>query len=204
MTGIAPFGGVTGPDGPSLTDHLHEHAAPGDLLATTLNVIGAHLLFERDGHILLGKRAPDALYAPDTWHVPAGHVEHESATAGAVREGAEELAVTIREENLELVHTVHMLNPSGDSVPRMQLFFRVLVWQGSPYIAEPDKCSALDWFAWDCLPTPLVDYTRTALDGIRAGRTFTALGRPSSAPPTEVPRRTAALPTPTPAEEGTR
>lgn len=173
-------------------------------MATTLNVIGAHLLFERDGHILLGKRAPDALYAPDTWHVPAGHVEYESATASAVREGAEELGIVMREEDLELVHTVHLRDPGGASVPRMQLFFRVLAWQGNPYIAEPDKCSALGWFAWGALPTPLVDYTRTALDGIRAGRTFTALGWPNAAPPTEVPRQTAALPTPTPAEEGTR
>lgn len=166
-------------------------------MTTTPNTIGTHLLFERDGRVLLGKRAPGSVYAPDTWHLPAGHVEHESATAGAVREGAEELGVTIREEDLELVHTVHLRDPGG-SVPRMQLFFRVHAWQGSPYIAEPHKCSALGWFAQDSLPTPLVDYTRAALDGIAAGRAFTTMGWPAA----EVQRRTAALPAP--AEGGSR
>ncbi|MFH0246315.1 NUDIX domain-containing protein [Streptomyces sp. HK10] len=169
-------------------------------MAITPSVIGAHLLFERDGYILLGKRVPDALYAPDTWHVPAGGVEYEPATAGAAREGFEELAVTIREKDLELVHTVHMLDPGGDGVPKLQMFFRVHAWQGSPYIAEPDKCSALDWFAWDSLPTPLVDYTRTALDGVRAGRAFTALGWPAA----EAPYPAVAMPTSAPVEEGTR
>ena len=37
------------------------------------NVIGVHLLFEQGGHVLLGRRAPDSAYAPETWHLPASH-----------------------------------------------------------------------------------------------------------------------------------
>jgi ADP-ribose pyrophosphatase YjhB (NUDIX family) len=95
------------------------------------SVLGAHLLFEHEGAVLLGKRAPDAVFAPDTWHLPAGHVEAESARACAVREAAEELALALREEDLHLVHVVDLLEPR-DGRPRAQLFFRVTAWRGEP------------------------------------------------------------------------
>lgn len=66
------------------------------------NIVGVHLVFERAGKVLLGLRSPDSAYAPDTWHLPAGHLERESATGCAVREAHEELGVTIHEQDLRL------------------------------------------------------------------------------------------------------
>lgn len=138
--------------------------------------IGAHLLFEHQGRVLLGKRAVNATFAASTWHLPAGCVEPgESARACAVREAAEELAVTLDAPDLELVHTVH-LRDTPDSEPLIQLFFRVHRWQGEPRNNEPHKCQQLSWFAPAALPGPLVRYARTALEGIAQGWSYTEMG----------------------------
>ncbi|WP_245239347.1 NUDIX domain-containing protein [Streptomyces sp. MZ04] len=139
------------------------------------NIVGVHLVFERAGRVLLGLRSPDSAYAPATWHLPAGHLERESATACAVREAGEELGVTIHEQDLRLVHIVHHRD-GGDGRARMQLLFHVLAYAGTPAIREPDRCTALEWWPYAALPSPLVDYTAVALTGIAAGRTYTEMG----------------------------
>ncbi|MFF1712223.1 NUDIX domain-containing protein [Streptomyces sp. NPDC058268] len=143
-----------------------------------LNVVGAHLYLERDGNVLLGKRSPTAAYAPDTWHTLAGHVEAEAARACMVREAKEEARIILNPADLELAHVVHMRE--GSSLPRLQLFFRARRWSGEPYLNEPDRCT--QWRFWDpdALPSPLVDYTRVAIDGIRAGRLYSEMGWTSS------------------------
>ncbi|MGW7358386.1 NUDIX hydrolase [Streptomyces sp. NPDC054802] len=139
------------------------------------NVIGAHLYLERDGHTLLGLRAPGVAYAPEHWHAPAGHVERESVRACVAREAGEEAGLVIAETDLTLVHTVHVLD-SEDAEPRLQLFFAAGRWEGEPRILEPDRCVRWTWWPLDALPDRTVPYTRAAIDGIRAGRSYTELG----------------------------
>ncbi|RLU82486.1 NUDIX hydrolase [Streptomyces griseocarneus] len=139
------------------------------------NIVGAHLVFERKGHVLLGLRPPDALFGANVWHVPAGHVELESARACAVREAGEELGVTVAEHELELVHTVHLLD-ADDSVPRLQLFFRVHRWDGEPRLMEPERCVKWQWWPWHGLPDPTVEYTVAALEGIANSQPYTDMG----------------------------
>ncbi|MFI9235396.1 NUDIX domain-containing protein [Streptomyces cinnamoneus] len=146
-------------------------------MSAQLNIIGSHLVFERDGHVLLGLRAPDVAFAGNVWHVPAGHVERESVRACAVREAAEELGVTVAEPDLELVHTVHLLD-RADGHPRMQVFFRVHRWAGEPRLMEPDRCTRWQWWPRSALPDPTVAYTLAALEGIANGWPYTAMGWP--------------------------
>ncbi|GAA1693222.1 hypothetical protein GCM10009680_36070 [Streptomyces yatensis] len=47
---------------------------------------------------------------------------------------------------------------------------------GEPELLEPDKCVGWGWWPLDGLPEPTVDYTRAAIDGIRAGRLYTEMG----------------------------
>ncbi|MEU3355134.1 NUDIX domain-containing protein [Streptomyces sp. NPDC037389] len=153
----------------------------GGLLSPALTVIGAHLLFERDDRVLLGRRSPRSAFAPDTWHLPAGHVEGgESARRCAARESEEELGIAVREEDLQLVHVVHLLDSPGDRVPRMQMFFRVGLWSGEPRLREPDRCSAWKWWPRLALPDPMVGYARVALEAIASGWPFTDMGWPQS------------------------
>ncbi|MCQ8774299.1 NUDIX hydrolase [Streptomyces telluris] len=141
------------------------------------NIVGAHLVFENKGHVLLGLRTPDALFAANVWHVPAGHVEWESARACAVREAEEELGITVAEPDLELVHAVHLLDAGdAEAVPRLQLFFRVHRWHGEPQLMEPDRCVEWRWWPLHALPEPTVEYTVAALEGIAHGWPYTDVG----------------------------
>jgi len=142
---------------------------------TVPNVIGVHLYLERNGEILLGLRHPDSAYAPLEHHALAGHCERESAVACLIREAWEEAGLVIKAEDVDLVHTVHLLDAAG-AEPRMQMFFRARRWQGVPQVMEPDKCVGWGWWPADALPEPTVAYTRAAIDGIRQGRLYTELG----------------------------
>ncbi|MFF7384739.1 NUDIX domain-containing protein [Streptomyces griseoluteus] len=147
-----------------------------DTGGTELNIVGVHLYAEdEDGRVLLGLRHPDAAFAGSTWHFLAGHCERESAVACLVREAYEEAGLVIDPADLELAHVVHVLH-GPSSRPRMQLVFRVRRLGGTPWLREPDKCLAWRWWDPDGLPEPLVPYARTAIDGIRTGRTYSETG----------------------------
>ncbi|MGY0065082.1 NUDIX hydrolase [Streptomyces sp. LZ34] len=144
-------------------------------MTATLNIVGGHLYLERDGMVLLGKRGPTAAFAALEWHALAGHVERESVRSCVVREAREEAGLVIAEDDLTLVHTVHLLD-SADAVPRIQLFFQARRWRGEPKVLEPDKCAAWGWWPTSALPEPIVPYTRAAIDGIRRGHPYTEMG----------------------------
>jgi 8-oxo-dGTP pyrophosphatase MutT (NUDIX family) len=171
-----------------LEQHAAEHPLPADgprtpagtarakaPSGTVLNVVGVHLYLERDGHVLLGLRHPDSAYAGGSWHVLAGHCEAEAASACLVREADEEAGLVIEPADVELVHTVHMRERPTDP-PRVQLFFRARRWVGEPKRREPDKCVSWRWWNVKDLPEPIVPYTRAAIEGIQAGRTYTERG----------------------------
>ncbi|MEU8762863.1 NUDIX domain-containing protein [Streptomyces sp. NPDC048659] len=156
---------------PTRTAPVVEGAPTG----TELHIIGVHLYLERDGKVLLGLRHPDSAYAGGTWHVLAGHCEYEAATECLVREAREEAGLVIDPADLDLVHTVHTLDRPGDR-PRIGLFFRARHWEREPEVREPDKCVAWEWFGSKDLPERVVPYTRAAIEGVQAGRTYTELG----------------------------
>ncbi|MFJ8586638.1 NUDIX domain-containing protein [Streptomyces sp. NPDC093595] len=139
------------------------------------NVIGAHLYLERDGRTLLGLRHPHVAYAAAHWHALAGQVERESVRSCLIREAVEEAGLVIRPEDLDLVHTVHLLG-HADAEPRIHVFFRATAWRGEPEVREPDRCVRWEWWPLEDLPEPLVPYTRAAIDGIRAGRSYSEMG----------------------------
>ncbi|MFI6471151.1 NUDIX domain-containing protein [Streptomyces sp. NPDC050516] len=145
-------------------------------MRTQPNIIGVHLVFEQAGQVLLQQRSPNARFAAREWHVPAGHLEAESAAECAVREAGEELGVLIDRQDLRLVHVLHYRGNAAGSTPRMQLFFRVLDYRGTPKICEPDRCAALGWYPTSSLPSPLVDYTAVALTSIAANRLYSSMG----------------------------
>ncbi|MGW2590212.1 NUDIX domain-containing protein [Streptomyces sp. NPDC001515] len=150
-------------------------APAGSPPGTVPNVVGVHLYLERDGQVLLGLRHPDSAFAGSTWHPLAGHCEAESATACLVREAYEEAGLVIDPADVELVHTVHMVNRPG-ATPRINLFFRARTWEGVPELKEPDTCVAWQWWSAKDLPEPIVPYARTAIEAVAAGRAYSELG----------------------------
>ncbi|WP_428934129.1 NUDIX hydrolase [Streptomyces sp. ACT015] len=144
--------------------------------------IGVHLYAERDGRLLLGLRHPDSAYAPLQYHFLAGHCEQESAVTCLIREAREEAGLEIDPADVEFAHAVHILHAPGTR-PRLQLVFRARCWTGEPTVREPDKCVGWGWWPLDGLPEPMVAYARTAIDGVRAGRTYSELGWPGHPAP---------------------
>lgn len=124
---------------------------------------GVHVVFERDGAVLLMRRAGTGFF-DGLWSLPGGHVEDgESLRDAARREMAEELGIALAPEALEMLGVVHRRSDTN----RIDFFLRARHWVGEPVIAEPDKCDALAWHARDRLPERTVPYIREGLG--RAG-----------------------------------
>ncbi|MFG3589454.1 NUDIX domain-containing protein [Streptomyces sp. NPDC047990] len=151
---------------------LHEEAPDG----TELHIVGVHLhLKDEQGRILLGLRHPDSAFAPDEWHFLAGHCEREAAVRCLVREAQEEAGLIIEPDDVELVHVVHHIDsPTGRA--RIALVFQAHAWSGTPQLLEPDRCVAWQWFSPQDLPAKVVPYTRQAIEGIGAGRSYSQTG----------------------------
>ena len=110
----------------------------------------------------------------------AGHVEaEESVFEAAIREAAEELDVRLALDDLVPLTVVHRRHEDDDPVnQRVDFFFAVDRWMGSPRTVEPDKSADLGWFALDDLPSPVVPHELRVLRGLAAGNLdqFAAVG----------------------------
>ena len=120
---------------------------------------GVHVLLERDGRVLLMRRAGTGFF-DGLYSLPGGHVEEgESLRRTAVREMREELGIGVAESALWRVGVVHRRSDTN----RIDFFLRASSWQGEPTIAEPHRCDDLRWCARDALPEATVPYIRDAL-----------------------------------------
>lgn len=123
---------------------------------------GVHIVCERDGQILLLRRAGTGFF-DGLYSLPGGHVEAgESVLAAARRELREETGLDVEAGNLAWLGVVHRLSDTN----RIDFFLHARRWRGEPAILEPDKCDRLAWCATDALPATTVEYVRAAL---RAG-----------------------------------
>ncbi|MDR3213672.1 MAG: NUDIX domain-containing protein [Azoarcus sp.] len=120
---------------------------------------GVHVLCERQGCILLLRRAGTGFF-DGLYSLPGGHVEEgESIRQAAGRELAEETGLLLAPGDLDWLGVIHRRSDTN----RIDFFLRARCWRGEPSLREPDKCSALDWFARDRLPENLVPYVKVAL-----------------------------------------
>jgi 8-oxo-dGTP diphosphatase len=129
-----------------------------------------YLVLRRDNEVLLHKRSKNASYQPGMYGLVAGHLDgDELATTGLVRESFEEAGVTVKPEDLQLVHTSHRLCRDQTGQERMDLFFETRQWQGEVANKEPEKCDDLSWFPIDNLPKNTIPLVRSVLNDIGQG-----------------------------------
>jgi ADP-ribose pyrophosphatase YjhB (NUDIX family) len=120
---------------------------------------GVHVVCERDGRVLLMRRAGTGFF-DGLYSLPGGHVEAgESVRLAAVRELREELGLRLEPAELEWFGVMHRLSDTN----RIDFFLRAQRWEGVPANREPAKCDDLGWFAREALPAALVPYVREAL-----------------------------------------
>ncbi|MEW2626023.1 phosphotransferase [Streptomyces sp. NPDC048106] len=134
--------------------------------------LDVHLIAVRDGpagsEVLLSRRAGD-VYAAGCWHLVSGRLDGplEDMVTALVRETREEAGIVVDPADVRAAVTVHHRSPAGAA--RLGVFFEVRRWDGAPKVMEPQVCDAMDWFALDKLPEPMVAYCRAGLDAYRAG-----------------------------------
>jgi 8-oxo-dGTP diphosphatase len=101
-------------------------------------------LLVRDGTLLLGKRSPQRILAPNVWDVFGGHVEPgESAEAALVRELDEELG--IRAMHVTLLEVLEDPHPFDGALS----LFLIGTWDGEPHNRCPEEHTEIRWFSLD-------------------------------------------------------
>lgn len=131
-------------------------------------VPAVYVLFEKDGKILLIRRAGTG-YFDGHYSLPAGHLDGgEPAHIAAIREAKEEVGVDILADDVRLVHTLHRRSPEAE-YERLDLFFVAGDYKGEPQNMEPHKCDELLWVSYDELPENTIPEVRSALTHLRDG-----------------------------------
>lgn len=123
--------------------------------------VGA-VIVDDDGRLFLAKRGPKAKNERGLWEFPGGGVEFgETLRDALAREIREEYGIDI-EVGALLTVTDHILPDEGQHWVSPSYLCRVVA--GTPTILEPDKCSAIGWFAPDAMPDNLTLVTRHDLE----------------------------------------
>jgi 8-oxo-dGTP diphosphatase len=142
-------------------------------------VVDVHLLLVRDDQMLLTQRRGG--YGHGQWHLPSGKTEAgETIEDAVIREASEEVGVAVRPEDLRCVHALQVQHEGEE--PRVGFFFEATRWGGEPSNQEPDKCSAVRWFAITGLPDGMVPYPAAGISGYLHGIPFSMFEPGSAAP----------------------
>ena len=137
--------------------------------------IASYVILEQDGKIAFVLRSGTE-WMNDYYDMPSGKVEKDEAfTAAAIREGKEEVGVTLKSEYLKPVLTVHR-KADGHAPYWVDMYFKAEQWDGEPFNAEPDVHSELTWFDPKQLPENVIPSVAFALEQILAGKTYAEYG----------------------------
>ncbi len=118
------------------------------------------------GAVFLSQRGPKAGNERGTWEFPGGSVEFGETMADTIaREFVEEYGMVIEVGDLLTVFD-HILPQEGQHWVSPTFLARHV--SGEPQICEPEKCSAIGWFALDALPSPLSVITQHDIAMYRA------------------------------------
>lgn len=135
-------------------------------------LLAVHILLLDGDKVLLTRRFNTG-YMDGFYSLPAGHIEeNEPARKATARETKEEIDVLVKEENLKLVHLMHIKTNKF----YIYLFFEASIWDGKPHICEPDKCDDLGFFPLDDLPPDITPATKHVLECVKRGDVFSELG----------------------------
>jgi len=135
-------------------------------------IASGYLLLIKEGKVLLSKRKNTG-YEDGNYGLPSGHLEpHETVRDCCAREAKEEIGITIKAEDLELVHMMHRRQLDE----RIDFFFVTSVWEGQIVNMEAEKCAELSWFAVDSLPLNTIGYIRKTIEQYQANILYSEFG----------------------------
>lgn len=136
-------------------------------------VVAVHLILIKDGKILLLRRYNTG-YEDGNYSVVAGHMDgNESVIHAMKREALEEAGITIKEEDLEIVHVMHRKAPERESI---DYFLTCKSYEGEVKIMEQDKCDELAFYELDNLPDNMIPYVRKGIECYQKNVPFSIYG----------------------------
>ena len=135
-----------------------------------LSRIGVDILLERKNEasgrceILLLKRQGTGYY-DGYYDMPGGHLEaNEDIFDGMIREAKEEIGITIKREDMKILHIYHKYKRG-----MLKFVFKVCKYEGIPINNELDKCEKIEWIDLENLPENIVPSIKIELDNIKRG-----------------------------------
>lgn len=136
-------------------------------------LIPAVYLLLRDGDKILLARRANTGYMDGKYSVPAGHLEgDELATEAMIREANEEIGISLKPEDLRLVHIAHRLSRGEVGQERVDFFFEATTWEGTVINAEPHKCDDVSWFDIAHPPDGMLPFVHKVVSDIQAGQLY--------------------------------
>ncbi|MFC1842923.1 NUDIX domain-containing protein [Candidatus Dependentiae bacterium] len=131
------------------------------------------LILRKHGKVLLQKRCYNE-YCSLSYACPGGSIDgNESVLQAAIREGKEELGITLQSKDLSIVHVIHFISSHGEFI---NFFIEANQWNGEPKVMEPEKCSTIEWFAINALPENITVVNRQAIELSSKGIFFSEHG----------------------------
>lgn len=139
--------------------------------------IAVYLILEKNGETLLSRRFNTGWR--DGWYsLVAGHVDGNETIAHAmIREAREESGISILEENVKVIHTMHRLCPD---VEYIDFYLSTSTWDGEPNNQEPDKCDDMSWHPYESLPQNTLPCIQYAFENIKNGIPFSEWREPNA------------------------
>ena len=135
---------------------------------------GIHLLFRRvdeesgENEYLLHKRIGTNFF-DGYYSVPGGHIErYETPLECAMREAKEELGITLKPNQLEVVNLIYRIKEKEGEV-RPDLCFLIKQWKGTISNGEPKKHKKPEWYLISKFPNKMVPYVKQAIIDIERG-----------------------------------
>ena len=141
----------------------HEKARP---------YVNVALILKQNGKYLMSRRKNTGYY-DGYYGLVSGHAETgESATAAMCREAMEEVGITFKPEDLEVILIVHQRTNREN----IDLFMLCHHWENPITNLEPDKCDDLSFYTLENLPLNTIPHLVEALMLIKKGVRYAEMG----------------------------
>lgn len=124
---------------------------------------GVFCILLKDGQILMELRKNK--FDAGNYSLVGGCMESgETVKQAAIREVKEEVNLDVKEEDLQIVSTLHRLCPPPDNWQSIEFVMVADRFSGSADLMENDVCGDLRWFPLNQLPQNISAYAKQAID----------------------------------------
>jgi 8-oxo-dGTP pyrophosphatase MutT (NUDIX family) len=134
--------------------------------------LASNIMLKKDGKVALILRS-NTDWMNGFYCLPGGKVEkREDLLTAAIREAEEEIGISVRPEDMKLVHTQNVI----DQFEWIQAYFEVTKFTGEPHNAEPHMHEELAWLDPMNLPDNVIPQTKYAIECILRGDPYSKFG----------------------------